>query len=89
MHEEIRMLSMESIDYAQTNWAFLIVSVMEKDGTLRICVIVGELNTPTIWDSHFMAYLCRYIDLIGNATTVCPGRSLQISASRDGRGGSK
>ena len=53
------MLQLDVIQPAKSPWAFSIVLVKKKDGSLRCCVAYRQLNSATRKDAYPSAFICR------------------------------
>lgn len=84
-----RLLRMDVIEPAQTEWASPIVFAPKKDGSLRFSVEYRKLNTVNVRDSYPIPRMDECIDSLGQATifTTLDANSgyWQIEIDDDGR----
>ncbi|GFT05455.1 retrovirus-related Pol polyprotein from transposon 297 [Trichonephila clavipes] len=61
------LLSMDLIEHSDSDWAHLVVCVVKRDGSIRLCIDFRLLNSFTIPDAYPMKHAMDLIYEIGKA----------------------
>ena len=62
-----KMLAIDVIEPATSEWAAPVVFAPKKDGLLRFCVDYRRLNAVTVRDSYPIPWMHECIDSLGDA----------------------
>ena len=61
------MLEIGAIRKSNSPWASMVVLVRKKDGSLRFCIDLRQLNSCTIKDAHSLPRIDKTLDCLGGS----------------------
>ena len=67
-HHLKEMIEVGAIRKSNSPWASAVVLVRKKDGSLRFCIDLHQLNAHTIKDAYSLPHIDKTLDCLGGAT---------------------